>query len=107
MLGRRNGRLALRVIRHEANAMEIRRMPRTGRRPIRWIIPLFLAPALLFYTLFFVYPALDAFRISLYDWSGFGIDAKFIGLKNFVEAFGDKYVRLSLSNNLLIMLAGG
>jgi len=82
-------------------------MPRTAHRPIRWIIPVFLAPALLFYTLFFVYPAIDAFRISLYDWSGFGINAKFIGLKNFAEALGDQYVRLSLSNNLLIMVAGG
>jgi len=82
-------------------------MRMTARRPIRWIIPLFLAPALLFYTLFFVYPALDAFRISLYDWTGFGNNAKFIGLKNFGEALRDQYVRLSLSNNLLIMVLGG
>ena len=56
-------------------------MGRKGRNVI--IVP-FLAPALILYTVFFVYPALQAFYISLTEWSGFGA-AKFIGLKNFGE----------------------
>ncbi len=82
-------------------------MPMTSRRPIRWIIPVFLAPALLVYSLFFIYPAADAFRISLYDWTGFGSNARFIGLKNFGEALQDRIVRLAFSNNVLIMFGGG
>ena len=78
-----------------------------GRRKGKLIICLFLLPSLVVYSMFFVYPAIDAFRIATYDWSGFGTNMEFIGLKNFGEALRDRFVRLSLSNNFTIMLVGG
>jgi raffinose/stachyose/melibiose transport system permease protein len=78
-----------------------------SHRRIRWIIPLFLAPAFIVYTLFYMYPAVDAFRISLYDWTGFGNNATYVGLKNFGDALRDRFVRMAFGNNVLIMFAGG
>jgi ABC-type sugar transport system permease subunit len=80
----------------------------TSRRQSKWIIPLFLLPSILLYTLFFIYPSIDAFRIATYDWSGFGDkNMKYIGLQNFLEAVRDPFVRSSLANNLIIMVPGG
>jgi ABC-type sugar transport system permease subunit len=79
-----------------------------GRKKSRSIIILFLAPAVLLYVIFFIYPSLDALRMSLYDWSGLNIaSAKFIGLGNFEEALGDRWVGIALKNTLLITLYGG
>ena len=80
----------------------------SGRRRDPKVILVFLTPAILFYVLFFLYPAFSAFRISLYRWSGFGFDsAIFVGLANFKEALRDQWLHLAFANNLLIMVAGG
>ena len=79
-----------------------------GLRRSRHIIWIFLAPAILFYAAFFLYPALNAFRISVYRWSGFGFEnAVYVGLANFSEALSDQWLHLALGNNLLIMVIGG
>ena len=75
-------------------------MQAVGRRKSRIIIPLFLLPALAIYVTFFIYPAIDAFRIALYDWSGFGNNPTYVGLGNFQEAFRDKFVRVALTTVL-------
>ncbi len=50
----------------------------------RWpIIISFLAPALILYLLFIVYPFISSIRYSLYNWNGVGPLTDFIGLKNF------------------------
>jgi len=80
----------------------------SGRKKGKGIIITFLAPAILIYAVFFLYPSADAFRISLYKWSGFYFkNATFIGLGNFKEALNDKWMRLAFGNNILIMVAGG
>ena len=80
----------------------------SGRRKGKGIIFTFLAPAILIYAIFFLYPAFNAFQISLYDWSGFSFSsARFVGLANFKEALADKWVRLAFANNLIIMVVGG
>lgn len=43
----------------------------------------FILPALSFYLLFVVFPTIEAFRFSLYQWSGIGEPTIFIGLRNF------------------------
>ena len=60
-------------------------MGRKGRNVV--VIP-FLAPALVLYTVFFIYPAIQAFYISLTEWSGYG-EPRYIGLKNFGELIRD------------------
>jgi ABC-type sugar transport system permease subunit len=72
----------------------------------RIIVP-FLAPALLVYIAFFVYPAIQALWVSLHDWSGFVPQMKYIGLKNFRELFTDKMFFQAMKNTLLIAVAGG
>ena len=47
-----------------------------------------LAPSLLLFGVFMAWPAVAAFRISLYDWTGFSPQAEWVGLKHFREMFG-------------------
>ena len=53
-----------------------------------WAVPapslhLCILPALVLYVLFLVYPTLNVFRMSLFDWNGLGNAPSFIGLDNF------------------------
>lgn len=73
----------------------------------RRIIILYLLPALLLYAIFFAYPAIDALRISLTDWSGFSAEQTYIGLKNFIRIIKDGSFHIALQNSFLIMLGGG
>jgi raffinose/stachyose/melibiose transport system permease protein len=43
---------------------------------------LFVLPALVFFLVFFIYPNIDVFRISLYEWDGINPE-KYVGLSNF------------------------
>ena len=70
------------------------------------IVP-FLAPALLVYVAIVVWPAIQAFNLSLFDWSGFGATASFIGTSNFAAIPGDDVYRLALVNNLILLVVGG
>ena len=60
----------------------------------------FCIPALLFYLTFYVYPTLSGFYYSLTDWTSMKNEINFIGLKNFMEAFGDK----DLLNSIAVTL---
>jgi alpha-glucoside transport system permease protein len=61
---------------------------------------LFLAPALLFLTLYLIYPAIQTFI-----WSFFNKDSTaFIGVENYRWAFADEQFRQSIFNNFLWLL---
>jgi len=64
---------------------------------------LFILPILLLYILVVIGPSLAAFYYSLTDWSGIG-KAEFVGLKNFIDIFGDENYRKALMNNLRWLL---
>ncbi len=67
-----------------------------------------LGPAFLFYAFLFVYPSISAFRISLFDWSGFTPDMQFIGLANFIELFQDRHFwTVVMRNSFFIILFAG
>lgn len=59
----------------------------TSARHIRWHIPIFLAPAVLIYTVVMVFPILDTFRLSLFT----QVDQNtiFVGLQNYRTLLGD------------------
>lgn len=76
-----------------------------GRRS--HIIWPFLLPSLIIYGVFFVYPALHAFRVSLHSWSGFTADMTFVGLQNFQELWYDDIFRTALQNNVYLVFVGG
>ena len=71
------------------------------------VIALFLLPAGLFYLAFILIPAIWAFYYSVFDWSGFTTDMKFIGLDNYIQLFKDQMFWLSLKNTLIILVPGG
>jgi raffinose/stachyose/melibiose transport system permease protein len=80
--------------------------PPTGgkrrRRPFRLTPYLFLAPALIWYLIFLVYPMYQSLTISFMDWDGLSADIKFIGLENYRQVFfADDTARLALRNNIM------
>ncbi len=60
---------------------------------------LFLLPALLFLTVYLVYPAVETFRLSFFDKNG-----NFVGFANYLWAFGDNNFQQSIFNNILWLL---
>jgi len=64
---------------------------------------LFMAPGLLLLSIFFVYPLLDTFWLSLHSYNLFN-PAQFIGLDNFRRAFSDELFWRVLANTLLYAL---
>jgi ABC-type sugar transport system permease subunit len=81
-------------------------MASRARAKRRLVVP-FLAPAVLVYVFVVIWPALQALNLSLFDWSGFGATAKFIGTANFAAIPGDDIYRLALLNNLILLVVGG
>ncbi len=58
------------------------------RRPLPWHIVVFLAPAVVIYTLFMVYPLVDSLRLSLYATND-NHEEVFVGLDNYHQLFTD------------------
>ncbi|QJF51698.1 carbohydrate ABC transporter permease [Roseobacter ponti] len=64
---------------------------------------LFLAPAILFFAFYVIWPIYQSIVISFYDWDGLG-EARFIGMENYVELMDDSAFEVSLWNNLKWLL---
>lgn len=80
----------------------------SGRKRGKGIRIAFLAPPILIYLIFYIYPAFNAIKYALYDWSGFDFGtARFVGLGNFKEAIKDKLMQVALQNNVFILVFGG
>jgi ABC-type sugar transport system permease subunit len=75
-----------------------------GRRlyRARWAY-FFLAPALLFYGAFILYPLVQALYLSFFD-VGLAPTRKFVGLDNFLRLAGDEKFRRAVVNTLLFVL---
>jgi ABC-type sugar transport system permease subunit len=77
-------------------------------KPSKRFIALCLAPALLTYAVFFLYPILRTFYISLFRWSGGSQPMEWRGLGNFRELWAERlFVDYALPNTLTIWLIGG
>ena len=87
-----------------AAAAPVRARPRR-RRKFRWamLTPyLFLAPALIIYLGFLVYPMLVSLYTSFFDWDGMSKTMTFIGFGNYINIFfGDEVARQALVNNIV------
>ncbi len=66
----------------------------------RLVYFLFTAPALLFYSFFFVFPVVTGIYYSMTDWNGVSRKYNFIGFGNFVGMFRDERLLNSLLVNL-------
>lgn len=69
----------------------------------RWKIALMLAPALLVFSVFVVYPVLYSLGFSLTKFQGFG-QPEFIGLENYRTLFSDSFFWQSLQNTVVILV---
>lgn len=73
-------------------------------KPRRWLFILaVLAPALILYVAFVIYPIGQGIRYSLYDWNGLAPLTDFVGLENFTDAFDDPTFRGALTHNGIIV----
>lgn len=63
---------------------------------------LFLAPALLVYGTFLLYPLARAAQISLYEWDGLTL-ATFVGFDNYVDVFADPRLREAFWHALVLI----
>ena len=51
---------------------------------------LFVLPALAIFTVFYIYPFIEIFRLSLHEWNGISLSPRFVGLENFQEIMKDE-----------------
>ncbi|MBW9088418.1 sugar ABC transporter permease [Rhizobium wenxiniae] len=76
------------------------------KRPARWHILVFLAPAFLVYTAIMILPLIETLRLSLYNLADG--QTVFVGLANFITLFSDPRLSASfwnaLSNNLIFFV---
>lgn len=61
----------------------------------------FLAPAIVIYLIFAVYPFIDTFILSFHKWNGFSV-REFVGVANYVKAFQDKTFLLAIRNSVYL-----
>jgi len=61
---------------------------------------LFLAPGVLVFLLYVIFPILQSVWISFYDWDGLG-EAKWVGLRNYSDLLDDDSFYTSLKNNVI------
>ena len=64
----------------------------------------FLAPALVLMTIYIIYPIVETFRISLYDWNGISANRTYVGAKNWQTLLADARFWSSFKNNVTIMV---
>lgn len=63
----------------------------------------FILPTLILYSLFMVYPIIQALYYSLFDWSGSSENKDFIGLKNFVDLMHDPIMWQAIGNDYFLV----
>jgi|TARA_B100000929_G_scaffold8043_1_gene6726 multiple sugar transport system permease protein len=65
-----------------------------------WI---FLAPGILVFFLYVIFPIFQSVSLSFYEWDGLGLKT-YIGSSNYVELFDDEAFYTSLKNNVIWLL---
>ena len=69
-----------------------------------WAPWLFLAPGMLFFVFYVIYPVFQSFNLSLYEWDGLGAK-EYVGLRNYEDLYYEFQDRdaffTSLKNNVL------
>ncbi|MBN2676800.1 MAG: sugar ABC transporter permease [Anaerolineaceae bacterium] len=63
----------------------------------------YLLPALVIYLVFILYPIFETFRLSFYDWKGFGSKPTLIYLQNYQEILQKGQFLSALSHNLVFI----
>ncbi|MGN0355674.1 MAG: carbohydrate ABC transporter permease [Muricoprocola sp.] len=80
-------------------SLEVLRQRKTNR-----VAALFLAPVVILILIYIVYPIIDSFITSGYQWNGIAADRKFVGLNNWKKLIMDETFWKAFRNNVIIML---
>jgi raffinose/stachyose/melibiose transport system permease protein len=67
-------------------------------------IAFFVAPALILFLVFVVWPIITAVQMSLYRWRGFGPMVDFVGLRNYVAVLTNEVFTDAFVHNLIIVV---
>jgi raffinose/stachyose/melibiose transport system permease protein len=80
--------------------------PAKAARPRVWLLVVpFIAPSLVFYTVFLIVPLLGTLALSLTDWSGISLaNIRVVGLANYRQLGSDPVFWESLQHNLIFLL---
>ena len=74
---------------------------RSGRLNSLSLMPaLFIAPALLFFTVYVILPIFQSFYISFHEWDGLG-EMEWVGVGHYINLLDDERFYTSLKNNIL------
>ncbi len=79
-------------------------MQKRNSREIGIAATVFLAPALIVIAIYVIYPIIQSFITSGYDWNGYSSNKTFIGLANWAELLKDSKFWHAFKNNIVIML---
>ena len=75
-----------------------------GRRGNGGFVLACLLPALVLFVVFMVIPTVNVFRMSLYTWSGFSPDLRFVGLGNFRRLLDDEQFLRAFQNTVALLV---
>ena len=64
---------------------------------------IFVAPYFLIFAAFSIFPIIFSIFISLHDWQGYN-EATFVGIKNYIEVFGNARFYKAVGNTFILML---
>tara|TARA_R110001583_G_scaffold137388_1_gene289070 strand:- start:2061 stop:2936 length:876 start_codon:yes stop_codon:yes gene_type:complete len=78
-------------------------MQKLHSRQQQWMPVLFLAPAVILFVVYVIFPILQSIWLSFYEWDGIG-EKTFVGLNNYIELFDDYQFWVALKNNLYWMV---
>lgn len=73
------------------------------RRNLPYI--LMLLPALVVFTMFFIYPVGKTIQLSFTNWNNYTSDASFIGIQNYLNAVNDSTILTGIRNSLVFTIA--
>jgi raffinose/stachyose/melibiose transport system permease protein len=87
------------------NILKLKRVTGAPRRfQDALLIALFLAPALILFLIFVIYPIFRSMYFSTFNWNGLGPAVKYVGLRNYLQILTDKVFIKSITNVLLIVV---
>jgi ABC-type sugar transport system permease subunit len=69
------------------------------------MIALFLAPALILFLIFVIYPIFRSMYFSLFNWNGMGPAVNFVGLDNFKAILNDKVFIKAIGTSSIIVFS--
>lgn len=79
-------------------------LARKRLRSTRIAATVFLAPVIILMLIYIVYPIIDTFVTSTYQWNGISAEKHFIGMKNWADLAKNREFWLAFKNNILIMI---